>query len=499
MRDSSRTNQLDPHLRQTLAIIAGGVFMSVLDMTVVNVALGSLAAHLGATVGSVQWVVTTYLLALAATIPLTGWATRRFSASRVYTAGLILFTTGSALCAAAWSLPSLCAFRAVQGVGAGVLFPVAQTILSREAGPSRMAKAMSIFGSVAVIAPILGPILGGFVVDHLSWRWIFLVNIPIGLASLALAVARLPEPTTEPVGRPDLTGLLMLGGGLPLLIYGCTELAAGASFASFRGGGLFLLGLALIAQFVFHALRVTRPLLDLKLFRNRTYWLASAALFVFSAAVFGPYLVMPLFFRQVQHASPMLAGTLFASQGIGAAAAIHAGGRLAGRLPAGLLATIGAAAATLFTIPLATFTASTSHGVAVAVLIGRGFGIGLVMIPLIAAALSELTPPQLSDGSAQNNVIQRIGSSIGTAAIAVLLSSELAGNGDHSSASVAHAYNVTLWAAVGLAAAVLPFTLALLRRQLALARKPVAGGADTGTIPVPTGELASAEGRTQAG
>lgn len=439
--------------------------MSVLDMTVVNVALDSLTTHLHVSVASVQWVVTSYLLALAATIPVTGWLSRRFSAPRVYLAGLALFTLASGLCACAWSFGSLCAFRALQGAGAGTIFPVAQTILSRQAGPKRMGRTMSVFGSVAVVAPILGPILGGFIVEHWSWRWLFLVNVPIGVASLAIAARTLPPGQREPAGRFDLIGLLTIGTGLPMLIYGCGELGSGAPVASWRTAGLSLLGLALIGWFVLHASRAERPLLDVRLFTNRTYALASAALFVFSAAVFGPYLVVPLFFQQVQNASPMLAGSLFASQGLGASVAIFLGGRLSGQVRPGLLATVGVVVTVISSIPLALFTASTPHALAVVVLIGRGFGIGLVLIPLIVSALSELQSHQLPDGSAQNSVIQRIGSAIGTAAIAIVLSNELHGRLSNSATATARAYDATLWVAVALAATVLPLTLLLLTHQ----------------------------------
>jgi len=457
--------RLDAPLRRLLGVIVIGIFLSVLDMTVVNVAIDRLGVRLHSSVASTQWVITSYLLALAAAVPLTGWASRRFSARRAYLACLLVFTMGSALCGLAWSLGSLVAFRAIQGIGGGALFPIAQTIIAREAGPRRMARTLSIIGSVSVLAPVLGPIMGGFILDHFSWRWIFLVNLPIGMVGLVLAWLRLPADQAEATGGPDVVGLIAMGLGLPAFTYATAELGEGAPVASFRGGGLLVISLILIAFFIWHALRVKRPLLDLRLFANRTYATATAAMFMFSAAVFGPYLVMPLFFQQVQHASAEGAGALFAAQAIGAAASIRLGGILGHRVQAGVLASCGAVIMIAFTLVLPSFDQMTSHIEAVVVLVGRGFGIGLAMIPLIAAALSELERRQLPDGSAQSNVVQRIGSSLATTAIAVLLSNQLGSGTQASPAHVAMAYDRTLWAAVGLAVLVLPFALALLGCQ----------------------------------
>jgi MFS family permease len=306
--------------------------------------------------------------------------------------------------------------------------------------------------------------MGGFIIDNASWRWIFLVNVPIGVLGYVLAVRRLPIDEPEEAGRLDVVGFLLMGIGLPLFTYAFAEVGEGTSFLSWRGGGLVLVSVVLMGLFVRHALRTDRPLLNLRLFSNPTYAMASAASFVLGAAVFGPYLVMPLFFQEVQHASPMVAGALFAAQGIGAGVSIRIGGVLGHRVSAGILATCGAIVMIVFTLPLVSFDQATPKIESLIVLAGRGFGIGLAMIPVMAAALASLPRAQLPDGAAQTNVLQRVGSSIATTAIAVLLGHELA---SHSSgaAGLASAYQDTLWAAVGLAVLVLPFAVALLRRQ----------------------------------
>jgi EmrB/QacA subfamily drug resistance transporter len=461
-------NRLDPQLRRLVVVVVIGSFLSVLDMTVVNVALRTLSVRLHGSVASVQWVVTSYTLALAAAIPVTGWASRRFGARRVYIVCLAMFTFASGLCGLAWSIGSLAAFRALQGLGGGAILPVAQTIVGREAGPKRMARTMAITGSVAVMAPVVGPIVGGFIIDHFSWRWVFMINLPVGIVALVLAWLRLPRDHPEPAWRLDVVGLLLMSFGLPAFTYALAQLGQGSSIASLDGGVLLALSVVALVLFVWHALRIERPLLNVRLFANRTYAIASATSFALGAAVFGPYLVMPLFFQQVQGASPMQAGALFAAQGVGAAFSIRLGGILSGRASAGTLASCGTVIMIVFTLPLVLFDQTTSHLVAVVVLIGRGFGIGLAMIPTMAAALAILKREQLPDGTAQTSVLQRIGASLATAGIAVLLTRELtahAGTAAASAADTVTAYQHTQWASVALAVLVLPCALALRRRQ----------------------------------
>src|SRR5439155_3686903 len=159
-------------------------FMTVLDLTIVNVAVPTLGHEFSTTISTIQWVLTGYMLAFASVIPLTGWASERFGAKRVYLVSLFLFVLGSALAGAAWSVGSLIGFRVLQGLGAGTLMPIGQTILAQAAGPQRMGRVMSVIFVPGLLAPILGPVIGGAIVDHWSWRWIFFVNLPVGLAAV---------------------------------------------------------------------------------------------------------------------------------------------------------------------------------------------------------------------------------------------------------------------------------------------------------------------------
>src|SRR4051812_27553433 len=194
-------------------VIVLGVIMPILDATIVNVAVPTLARRFGASVAAIQWVVTAYLLAFAAVIPLSGWLTRRFGAKRVWIAALTLLMAGSVLAGLSWSLGSLVVFRVVQGLGGGLIMPVGQAILARAAGPERMGRVMSVVGIPMLLAPVFGPVLGGVLVDGASWRWIFFVNLPVGALALLLAVRLLPSSPPQPVQRLDVRGLVLLPPG----------------------------------------------------------------------------------------------------------------------------------------------------------------------------------------------------------------------------------------------------------------------------------------------
>src|SRR5271169_4420417 len=211
-------------------VVILGMIMSILDTTIVNVALRTLGGDLHSSLAQIQWVITGYLLSLAAVIPVTGWAARRFGAKRVYMTSLVLFTAGSALCAVAASTTSLVLFRVMQGAGGGMIMPVGQLIMAQVAGPKRMGRVMGIVSMPAMLAPILGPVVGGAILENFHWSWIFLVNVPIGVAAFALAWRLLPQTDSGHAGRLDVLGLVLMSGASSALVYGLSELGtAGTS------------------------------------------------------------------------------------------------------------------------------------------------------------------------------------------------------------------------------------------------------------------------------
>ncbi|MCZ0988380.1 DHA2 family efflux MFS transporter permease subunit [Streptomyces diastatochromogenes] len=271
-------------------------------MTIVNVALRRLSESFGAPLETIQWTATAYTLALAAVIPTAAWAMGRIGAKRTYLTALTLFTLGSLLAACAWDAGSLIAFRAVQGLGGGLLMPVGMAMVMRIADRARLGRAMALLGLPILVGPVAGPLLGGWLVDSASWHWIFLVNLPVGALALTLAARLLPgdapEARTAAAPRLDVPGLLMLSPGLALLLYG---LARGGERGDFTAPGALLpvlAGAALTAAFVRRALTVRDPLLDLRLLGDRTFAAGIATLALFTCGYFGSMLLGPLYWQQ---------------------------------------------------------------------------------------------------------------------------------------------------------------------------------------------------------
>src|SRR2546423_6707253 len=242
---AAAANRIDARVWRISLVVIVGSIMSILDTTIVNVALETLGRDLHATVSEIQWVVTGYMLSLAAVIPVTGWAARRFGAKRVYIVSLILFTAGSALCGLATSTEELVIFRVLQGVGGGMILPIGQMMMAEAAGPKRMGRVMSIRAVPVMLAPILGPTVGGLIVQNASWRWIFYVNVPIGVIAVIAALRTLPSVKPGKADRLDFRGLLLMSAGLGLLTYGLAEIGTTGSFTATKALVPCLDGLAL--------------------------------------------------------------------------------------------------------------------------------------------------------------------------------------------------------------------------------------------------------------
>src|SRR3954451_22449919 len=204
---AATSDRIDAYVWRIAAVVIVGAIMSILDTTIVNVALATLGRDLHSSVADIQWVVTAYMLSLAAVIPVTGWAARRFGAKRVYLVSLLLFTAGSALCGLANSTTELIVFRVLQGIGGGMILPIGQMMMADAAGPKRMGRVMSIVAVPAMLAPILGPTIGGLIVDNASWRWIFYINVPIGAVAVLAALRTLPRGERTNAGSLDYRGL----------------------------------------------------------------------------------------------------------------------------------------------------------------------------------------------------------------------------------------------------------------------------------------------------
>jgi EmrB/QacA subfamily drug resistance transporter len=422
---SSSDQGLDKGVLAVAGVVVLGAVMSILDVTVVNVAINTLAAEFDTTLATIQWVATGYTLALATVIPLSGWAADRFGTKRLYMGSIGLFMVGSALAGIAWSAESIILFRVLQGLGGGMIMPAGMTILTRTAGPDRVGRVMSIVGVPMLLGPILGPILGGFLVDQVSWRWIFFINIPIGLVALVMAARILPKDEPRPTERFDALGLALLSPGLALVIYGLAQSSSNGGFATGEVIVPVIVGLVLLALFVRHGLRFAHPLLDLRLFKNRVFAAATATLTVFALAVFGGMLLLPLYLQAVRGESALTSGLLLAPQGLGAMITMPIAGQLTDRMGAGKIVLPGMLLIIASFVALTQLGAETSYWWLGVVLFVQGLGMGASMMPLFSGAMQTLRRAAIARASTTLNILQQVGASIGTAVMAVLLSSAL--------------------------------------------------------------------------
>jgi EmrB/QacA subfamily drug resistance transporter len=506
---------LPKDVRPIAVVVVVGAIMSILDATIVNVALQTLREDLGVSLTTIQWVSTAYLLALSAVIPLTGWMAERFGPRTVWMASVAAFVLTSVLCGAAWSAGSLIAFRVLQGLAGGMIMPIGMITLAQAAGPKRMGRVMSVVGVPMLLGPVIGPVIGGLLVDNLSWRWIFYVNLPIGIVGLVLAWRLLPDARAagraseagQDLAPLDRVGLLLLSPGVAAIVFGLSEVGAHRTLLTPSAWFPLVAGLVAVVAFVVHALRAEHPLVEVRLFRGAGFSAAAATVFLVGAALFGAMILLPLYYQVVRGESPLHAGLLMAPQGLGAAIGMNVGGRLTDRLGAGRVVPVGLLVLALGTIPYVLVDGHTSYVVLMAGLFVRGLGLGATMMPAMAAAYATLdSAGEVPRATPTLNVLQRVGGSLGVAVLTVLLQNRIASNlggaaggggdavsggvlpaavrervADPLGAAFAHAYT---WSLAAVLIALVPALLLMREERQARVRARVAG--EAGQPPAPT-------------
>jgi EmrB/QacA subfamily drug resistance transporter len=442
-------DRLDRAVLKLAAVLVLGALAPLLDSTIVTVAIHTLGADLGAPVSTVQWVSTAYLLALAIAIPITGWSANRFGAKRMWIVALALFLAGSMLCGVAWNIGSLIAFRAIQGFGGGLMLPILQTLLLRAAGRDRIGRLMAVVTLPALIGPILGPVIGGLLVGHLSWRWIFYVNVPICILAIVLAIRTLrpdPEPTRAAL---DVPGLLLISPALAGIIYGLTQVGAHGGFGHVAVLLPIGVGLALLLVFVLRR----SPLIDLTLFRTRSFAASTALLFLTGFGLYGAMLLLPLYYQQARGETVTAAGLLLVPQGIGSLLARVAGG-LTDRLGPRPVVLVGIALTALGTIPFA-FAGTTYVLLAIALVI-RGAGLSAVNLAVMVGAFRELEPGQIPDASSTTRIMQQLGGAFGAATLAVILQNQLSAHAAQTAYARSFAWTIAFTVIAAVPAVLLP-------------------------------------------
>jgi len=449
-------------MRTAWVLIVGG-FAAILDSTIVAIALDTLAREFSVPVSTIQWVSTAYLLALAVSIPLVGWAQARIGGKRLWIAALAVFLLGSILCATAWDATSLIAFRVLQGLGAGIMFPLMQSLAVQAAGGRMkgMGRMMAVVTVPVALGPILGPVIGGLILGSLSWRWLFLVNVPVVLVGIALAAWKLPDDSGRRTrAKLDIVGLLLLAPGLALMLLGLSNIETGNGAGSVEVLAPLLAGVALTLGFVFWSLaRRERALVHLRLLGRRTLASSTTVMWLAGAALYGAMLLLPLYWQSLRGETVLAAALLLIPQGVGSLAARPIAGVLLDRIGPRALTAVGFALIALGTIPFAFADASTSNVWLSAVLVVRGLGLGTVLIPLMTVSMTGLTHDEVPQATMITRISQQVGGAFGTAVLAVVLTTILADA--TTQADAVHAFQVAFWVSTGVAVAALLASLAL--------------------------------------
>ncbi len=411
-----------------LVAIACGVLMPVIDSTLVSVGMDTLVEAFGSDTITMQWVSTSYLLALAAVVPITSWALMRWSGRRLWLGCLVLFVISSVCCAASTTAAALIGFRAIQGIAAGMILPLTQTLPVMEArrvGVTRTAGIVATISLPISLGPVLGPAVGGIILNSLSWHWLFLVNIPLGILAILLALRFIPKSagSTEQTERLDLAGLALISVGLMLVLYGLANIASQPENALIDVALPIVAGVVLIAIFCQHTLRrADSPLVNIRLLALPASRAASIASFFFGVCLYAAQFVLPLWWQQMHGATVFETGEYMMAQGIGVLVSRifvrHIIDRFGDRAVSVTAFLLLAATTLPFCIAHDTPTASL-----IALLLVRGLAQGTVNIPINSAVYVGLSPEQVPHGTILVRTMQQVGSSFGTAIVAMALQS----------------------------------------------------------------------------
>jgi EmrB/QacA subfamily drug resistance transporter len=471
-------DRIDPKVLKTALILVVGFLAVIFDTTIVSVALHTLSVQLHAPVSTIQWVSTGYLLALGIAVPLSTWGLGRLGGKRLWMAALAVFLVGSVGASLAWNVDSLIAWRVVQGAGGGIMFPLLTTLIMRAAGGKALGRTVTIVALPALLGPVLGPLVGGAILTHLDWRFMFWVNVPFCVAGLILAARYLPADKLPAGPRPrlDLPGLALLTPGIAALILGLSDAGSNGGFAHPGVIVPLVIGVAFTAAFTGYALRLGRehgarrhgqPLVDVSLLARRPVASASAVLFFSGFSLYGAMLLLPLYYQEVRGASALAAGVMLVPTGIGTLLSRGLAGRLTDKVGGRPIAVAGFVIVAAATVPFALAGPHANPWLLALWLVIRGFGLGAVTIPVMAVAFLGLNKEQIAHSSVVTRMAQQVGGSFGTAVLAVIL----------SAAVTAHAgslagFDIAFWWATGFSAVAV-----LLACWLPGAPRPAAGPA----------------------
>jgi EmrB/QacA subfamily drug resistance transporter len=399
-----------------------GTFMTMLDSTIVNIALPKITNVFGVTVNEGQLVITSYMLALAVIMPATGYLSDTFGTKRLFLITMALFTGGSLLCGLAWNNTSLVVFRIIQGLGGGMMSPLGMTMLFKAVPVRERNTIMGIYGLPLILAPVLGPTVGGYLVEYVDWRVIFTLNVPIGIVGMFLASAWLRETELIKGLKFDLRGFLLSAVGFSGLLLGLTD-AGTDGWTSPSILVRFAVGIVCLSAWVWVELTDEQPLLELRLFKNPTFALATLVNFVLTVGMFGGQLLLPVFLQNFRGLGAAETGMITMTQALAMLPLMPLVGRLADKFGTRTLLLVGLPLVAISMWQFSALSMDTSDTQIRLWLAARGITMGLVMMPAMTAALNTVPHELTSRGSALTNVMRQVFGSFGTAIFVTLLQS----------------------------------------------------------------------------
>jgi len=405
----------------TVALMLGTI-MQVLDTTIANVALPHMASALGAAQNEINWVLTSYIVAAAIATPLTGWMSDRFGQRRLFLFAVIGFTLASLLCGIATSLPEMVLFRILQGLCGAMIAPLAQTVLLNINPRERIGQAMAIYGMGIMVAPIIGPTLGGWLTESFDWRWVFLVNLPVGVLCAAMLILYMPN-TEIRKRRFDFFGFGMLALGVGALQL---MLDRGAENSWFQSPETWLeLGLVISGLWVFviHSLTAASPFVDLRIFKDANFTLGSLFMMVMGITLFSGLALLPPLLQNLMGYSVIFTGLLMAPRGLATMLSMMIVGRLSGKLDARIMMLFGTVLMTYSLWEMTKFNLEMDYWPVIITGALQGFGMGFLFVPLSTMAFATIAPNLRADATAIFSLVRNLGQGVGISLVSAVLSS----------------------------------------------------------------------------
>jgi EmrB/QacA subfamily drug resistance transporter len=452
-RRTQAVDQPSAGWRIPLAVLIGGMFMSILDVSIVNVAIATIQSDLGGSTADVAWITTAYSLVLGVVVPASAWLGDRFGLDRVYMISLATFALASALCGLAWSLNSLIAFRVIQAIPGGLLPVVTLTMVYRIVPRQKIGTAMGMYGLGIVFAPAIGPTLGGYLVEYVSWRLVFYINVPVAALALLAAAVALPKFTRAPTRPFDVWGFITVAIGLVTLLLAFSE-GASWGWSSYRVLILMVGGLLSLALFVTIELEVDHPLLNLEVFRSAAYTTSLIIMGVMMTGMFATLFYIPLFLQVGQGYQALDTGLLLLPQALVMAVLMPISGRLYDKIGPRWLVVSGLLVAAFGSYGLARINPDMTREEVVMWMCIRAAGVGMAMMSIMTGGLASLNPHMTNSGSAINTVVQRVSAALGLAALTAMATAQQAqltqGRADLLEGTSGHAAHMPLLQLFGL-------------------------------------------------